>query len=514
MSGLSLSGIVCVELFAGSARLTSSLGREGFDSFGVDHVVSKQAAGSILQLDLVDPQCVDHLWKILSDPAVRYVHCAPPCGTATRARDIQFPGAPAVLRTEARPQGVEGLEGLNAVRVAKANALYALVLDICKSCLREHKYFSCEHPSRSYLWLMPDWKEFMCQADVRQTFFHHCEYGGDRRKGTRLLHNIAKFDSLHRLCSGKHVHAGWGKIKSKWATSFETAYPWGLCKVMASLLEEHFLGLGCQPAPSQLSEVQATIPGARAFSGLQSRKKVAPLISEFESVHSVILPLPLAAKFLIPGYKLPSAWAVSKSMSCSPAISSFPAGSRVLRAHVVQGEQEGPVGDRGVGGCCGLDPGDPPSGLDSGEPPKVRLPCPFPCDRPPASEGAPQRATGASELRPASPEAKVAMQSGDPEAVATLVNKQSKVSPEDLSLLLDLLPSENLTWTGNSRQTSKSFQAGSFVHGGIRGVRASTRKFPEATNSQHLPLALLAFSGTCVLFPTVTPIMRRPPTMP
>ena len=110
---------------------------------------------------------------------------------------------------------------------------------------------------------------------------------------------------------------------------------------MASLLKEHFLSLGCQPAPKQLSEVQAAIPGARAFSGMQSRKKVAPLISEFASVHSVILPLPLASKFLSPGYKLPAEWAVGPSVPCQPAIPSFPAGSRVLRAHVVQGEQEG-----------------------------------------------------------------------------------------------------------------------------------------------------------------------------
>ena len=159
-----------MEFFAGSARLTSSLGSEGFDSFGVDHVVSKHASGSILQLDLNDPQSVEHLWRILRDPAVKYIHCAPPCGTAARARDIQFPGAPAVLRTVARPQGIEGLEGVNALRVAKANALYSLVLDICKFCIKNNKYFSCEHPSRSYLWLLPEWKQFMNQSDVRQTF--------------------------------------------------------------------------------------------------------------------------------------------------------------------------------------------------------------------------------------------------------------------------------------------------------------------------------------------------------
>ena len=35
-----------------------------------------------------------HFWGLSSDPSVGHVHCAPPCGTASRARDIQFPGAP------------------------------------------------------------------------------------------------------------------------------------------------------------------------------------------------------------------------------------------------------------------------------------------------------------------------------------------------------------------------------------------------------------------------------------
>ena len=94
LSGSRLSEVVCVELFAGSARLTSSLGGEGFDSFGVDHVVSKQASGSILQLDLNDPQSVEHLWRIIRDPAVKYIHCAPPCGTGTIcSREVRSPFA-------------------------------------------------------------------------------------------------------------------------------------------------------------------------------------------------------------------------------------------------------------------------------------------------------------------------------------------------------------------------------------------------------------------------------------
>ena len=125
--------------------------------------------------------------------------------------------------------------------------------------------------------------------------------------------------------------------------------------------------------------------------------------------------------------------------------------SRRQPSHIV------PIGLRGPSDCSGLDRSDPP------------------CD-PKANclEGA--------GLDPAKQEVKKAMQSGDPEAVALLVNRQAKVAAKDVSLLLDLLPSENLRWSGLSQPTAKSFQAGSFVHGGVRGIRSSARKFPESTN--------------------------------
>ena len=251
---------------------------------------------------------------------------------------------------------------------------------------------------------------------------------------------------------------------------------------------------------------------------MQSRKRVAPLVSEFASVHSVVLPLALATKFLTPGYKLPASWAVGKSVSCTPPIASFPAGSRVLRAHIIQGDKDGPVGLSVASGSSGLDPSDLPcepsrskegmkglrghsgsSGLDPSAPP-----CAPARSKTNSIEGA--------GLDPAKQEVKKAMQSGDPEAVATLVNRQAKVAARDLSLLLDLLPSESLRWSGASQPTAKSFQAGSFVHGGVRGIRSTTRKFPECTKAictyvrQLFPT--LTF-GTVGLFRDVCAIPHR-----
>ena len=333
-----LSEVVVVEMFCGSGRLGASLRMEGFDAFGIDHIVSKRAACSVLQLDLCEPESVKHFWELISDPSVGYVHCAPPCGTASRARDIQFPGAPPQLRSVQQPEGLPDLESVNAIRVEKANSLYQVTLEVCKFCQSHDKYFSVENPLRSYLWLIPAWVSFLQQDHVLQTNFHHCEYGGTRKKATLLVHNVPKFKELHRLCSGNHVHAGWGRTQGKWATSLETAYPCRLCKVMANLLKEHFLAMGCHSPPQQLSEAPASVPGARALSGLQSRKRIAPLISEFRAIHSVEVPQALASLFLSPGKKLLTDWRPGTHVSCQPPAQVLPAGSRVLRAHVVQGD--------------------------------------------------------------------------------------------------------------------------------------------------------------------------------
>ncbi|CAE7241857.1 unnamed protein product [Symbiodinium sp. CCMP2592] len=407
LEGQPLSEVVTVEVFCGTGRLSASLRSEGFDAFGVDHVVGKTACCSVLQLDLTCEASIAHLWSILKDPAVKFIHFAPPCGTASRARDIQFPGAPPVLRNESHPEGVPDLSEIPALRVQKANMLYKLTLELSSFCLLNGKYFSCENPSRSYLWLLPQWQQFLKRSDVFQTVFHHCEFGGMRRKETLLVHNIPKFRELHRLCSGKHVHLGWGKVGRTWATSAETAYPWGLCKCMASLLKDHFLELGCRQSPKAIDEGAPAIQGARAFTGAQTRKRVPPLLSEFASVHTVTVPSNLAASFLRPGQKLPSPWKPGDDAACSPAIECFPAGSRVLRAHVVR---------KGI-------------------------------------------------------EVREAMMSGSAE----------RVHRKDLSLLLDLLPSEPLRWEGDAG--AKSFQGGSFVHGPMCGVRSTTKQFPETVKA-------------------------------
>ena len=76
------------EIFCGSARLTKSLCKVGFHATGIDFKGNKDKTDGRCQwLDLTTTAGQNALRKLVTDPSVAYVHFAPPCGTATRARD-------------------------------------------------------------------------------------------------------------------------------------------------------------------------------------------------------------------------------------------------------------------------------------------------------------------------------------------------------------------------------------------------------------------------------------------
>eukprot|EP00973_Karenia_brevis_P006559 892588-Karenia_brevis.AAC.1 len=60
---------------------------------------------------------------------IRYVHFAPPCGTATRAREIRRAHGPdpKPLRSVDHPNGLPNLSGDAKAKVDSANLLYEFV---------------------------------------------------------------------------------------------------------------------------------------------------------------------------------------------------------------------------------------------------------------------------------------------------------------------------------------------------------------------------------------------------
>ena len=127
----------CIEIFAGSGRLTAALKSLGFaDSFGVDMSLPTRLTSPSLQLDLLNEDHLKLVKDLISSPQCAYVHFAPPCGTSSRARLIQRKNKPnpPVVRTDKYPNGIPGLTGTLRARVDSANRLYAITCDLIRMC--------------------------------------------------------------------------------------------------------------------------------------------------------------------------------------------------------------------------------------------------------------------------------------------------------------------------------------------------------------------------------------------
>ena len=110
---LPFSSMLILELCAGTAGYTAALRRAGFDALGVDHARNRhsvQAPCAMLDLSTECGQAI--AWEVLNSGRLLYVHAAPPCGTASRAREKHIPShklpkgmkAPLPLRSSARRQ--------------------------------------------------------------------------------------------------------------------------------------------------------------------------------------------------------------------------------------------------------------------------------------------------------------------------------------------------------------------------------------------------------------------------
>ena len=90
-----------------------------------------------MQLDLADAANFAFVKDIIQEPGCIYVHFAPPCGTASRARFIKRKGRynPPILRTDLKPDGLPNLSPLHSAKVASANLLYQRTQELCRQCV-------------------------------------------------------------------------------------------------------------------------------------------------------------------------------------------------------------------------------------------------------------------------------------------------------------------------------------------------------------------------------------------
>ena len=254
------------------------------------------------------------------------VWMAPPCGTASRARERKQPKleaqgikVPVPLRSTLQPDQLDGLQGTDKIKTEKANILYSAIHDIALLCHSLDLFAVIENPFNSHFWsTTPMQKLSGSVASHGWVSFHNCCHGGDRDKLTSLWVNKPWLNDLEARCDGKHTHKSWVPSKTpvgvRFPTSEEAAYPTILCTRIISLMaiQAEAMGANMSDTLQQQMDIGLDTATNRIVLGCLPRgNKVKPLVAEYDhyivalcnpqdnkAVDKTLQPLPKGAKIV------------------------------------------------------------------------------------------------------------------------------------------------------------------------------------------------------------------------
>ena len=141
LSGKSLNEVLMVEIYAGSARLARACRHIGCRSVAVDKTSDRSHGTKNFVCDVTKPEELDMLEKFLQaeQQNLGWVHFAPACGTASKAREkpnrvLEKAGfkVPKPLRSSEHPLGLPGLSGVDLVRTEAANHVYEVTAKLVR----------------------------------------------------------------------------------------------------------------------------------------------------------------------------------------------------------------------------------------------------------------------------------------------------------------------------------------------------------------------------------------------
>ncbi len=292
MEHKSLHDAVVIEIFAGNGGITAWIRKVGMhSSFGIDCAKYKFPKAPIIILDLLTHEGERLLWHYLSNENVIGVWMAPPCGTASKAREIQN-GGPPPLRSDTCPDGLINLSAADNTRVNKANALYWLTNRVALFCATHGLFFFIENPFSSVFWKTSAMHSLLNSIYIYFQAHVACAYGSKRPKKTMLASNIPEVEMICHGCPGNHKHLQWGQIRVKgnlvFATAEEKHYPPGLCAFVAQIIlqvcETYKLTLPMDSLATLRADLSTLLNFARAQTVQFTRSKLPQLIPEYKTV--------------------------------------------------------------------------------------------------------------------------------------------------------------------------------------------------------------------------------------
>lgn len=268
----------------------------GFKTLAVDKTTNRSEQMHIATFDLCDDDQVQALEELITRDAdsIVYIHHAPACGTASRAREKPQPHleqqgfrVAKPLRSDLQPEGISGLGGLDKFKTETANIVYFNTSRLIRHAHGLRIACSLENPGNSIFWLVPCIQQLIQDLGGYDTYFDNCCHGGLRKKLTRWWSTTAWFDALQARCDGGHYHQPWKPTKQDqnifYPTSEEAAYPILLCQRIAGIVLQQVLDMGATEA-KDLEEQKTSIDECmhRFLLGMLPRgKRFKPLVSEY-----------------------------------------------------------------------------------------------------------------------------------------------------------------------------------------------------------------------------------------
>ena len=236
-------------------------------------------------------------WRELDEAEPDYEHYGPDCKTMSRARGKpyyiggrRYEGPPP-LRDERHVMGFPNLRGDDAVRVRQHNKMALTSISRCKKAHQDQRYFSLEHPWRSFIWYMRPMIELAALPGVGMAVFSNCCHGGKRKKWTSVItNNPGIFGALdqqecpHEDTESYAPYKVDGRIV--YPTEEEAEYPKLLCDRYAAGAAQHLqLDRHVHEAFSlaRIAKLEKDLEKYHRCQDLQLRRQMAQAILELEN---------------------------------------------------------------------------------------------------------------------------------------------------------------------------------------------------------------------------------------
>jgi hypothetical protein len=228
----------CLEIFAGTARITSALLRRGLRAFPIDICLHQSH-------NLLDVHVEHRIIHLLESGRVQFLWLGMPCTSFSVARKNDGVG-PGPLRDDDNLFGFKSLTGKNLQKVQDGNNLLRLSLRLLAVCEQHGIPYALENPMSSFAWKMPNMKKFIAQFRPQLIHLDYCCFGEMWKKPTTLMGNFWNMATLalrcrssSNICSNTlqpHVRLTGVDDNGVFMTLKAQPYPLEFCKAVANLI--------------------------------------------------------------------------------------------------------------------------------------------------------------------------------------------------------------------------------------------------------------------------------------